>query len=154
MTFAGRQTNCLRVLRFAFSDGAATLTTVMRLPCLPFLRATAALVIAIASPGVAVSHGLAHDYEHEGEHSQSASHEIDAPGTSIEGHSSDHSHPTVSVALRNRADLTVFILLPASRIVAGNAVTSTVLLAPISESKQFGGRATGPPPKLRAPPID
>lgn len=125
----------------------------MRLPRLHVLRSLAALAIAIASPGVEVSHGLAHEHDHDAEHGQAASHHGDA-SVEIGDHGPAHGHPEVSEALRNRAGLSDFLSVEAAVPVIDLATASTWVAVPVFDSTLTGDRATGPPPSLRAPPID
>lgn len=132
---------------------AATFKPVLRLSRLPFFRALSALAIAIASPGVEVGHGLAHEHEHEQEHQLGALHHDDGIVSTADP-ATDHPHERISEALRNRSDAAAFIPLPAARVVAD---PPAVLLSPpisVSDDRPSGDRATGPPPSLRAPPID
>lgn len=125
----------------------------MRLPRLHVLRALAGLAIAFASPGVDVSHGLAHHHDHEAEQRQRASHHA---GASVESgdHSAGHGHQEVSEALRIRADLSHFVTVEAAVTLVDLAATSTRVAAPVSDSRLFADRSTGPPPRLRAPPTE
>ena len=130
-----------------------TLTSVMRLPRLPFVRALAALAIAFATPGLELGHGLAHHHAHEAEHGQPPSNHVDA-GLHAEDGTPDHGHHTVSEALRIRADLSDFIASPNDFESDETATSLADRVLPVSGTKLFGDRATGPPPRLRAPPID
>jgi hypothetical protein len=96
---------------------------------------------------------MAHDHDHDSERSQPFSHHIDA-AIHAEDHSSDHAHNNVSEALRIRADLSDFIAVTAGPVVVDLPATSAGLSSPVSDHKLHGDRATGPPPRLRAPPLD
>jgi hypothetical protein len=138
---------------FAPGDWSATLRAVMRLPGFHVLRALAALAIAFASPGVELSHGFAHVHDHDSHQSQTASHHDDAAVVARD-HSPDHGHQELSEALRIRADFPDFISVEAAQAVADLSNLATGLSFPVSDPKLFADRATGPPPRLRAPPID
>ena len=125
----------------------------MRLPRLHVLRSLAALAITFASPGVDVSHGLAHDHDNDAEHSQPALHHSDAT-VEVADHDNDHRHQEVSEALRIRADLSDFVSVKTAVTVFDLATTLTRIAVPVSDSRLFGDRATGPPPRLRAPPTE
>jgi hypothetical protein len=127
------------------------INSVLRLSRLSFVRALAALAIAIASPAVEVGHGLAHEHEHE--HAQETSHHDDRT-VSVADHAPDHPHERISEALRNRGDVTEFVPLPAVHAVVELPAASFSLPIPVSDTRRSGDRSTGPPPSLRAPPID
>ena len=125
----------------------------MRLPRLHVLRTLAALAIAFGSPGVEVSHAVAHDHEHDTDHSKPASHHADA---SVEpsDHAADHGHQEISEGLRIRADLSEFVAVETAVAVDDLTATSIRVAAPASHSRLIGDRSTGPPPRLRAPPTE
>ena len=125
----------------------------MRHAYLPILRALAALAIAIASPGVDLAHGLAHDHDHHNGRTQPFSHHVDVAIHAAD-HSPDHAHQSVSEALRIRADLSLFIPVAVSPVVTDIPAASAGLPLPVSDPKVFGDRSTGPPPRLRAPPAE
>ena len=125
----------------------------MRLSHLPLLRALAGLAIAIASPGVELTHGMAHDPGHHSEESRPFSHHS-ASAVRADDHSSDHQHHKVSEALGIRADLSNVIPVPSVAVVWDAPAISSRVASPASDAKLPGDRATGPPPRLRAPPVD
>ena len=143
----------LFVATLAQDSRPGTLTTVMRLPHLPFVRALAALAITFATPGLELSHGLAHDHGQDTEQSQSLSHQT-APALHVEHPVPDHAHHSVSEALRIKADLSDFLTPPSGLDTEIAVAISTDRELPVPDAKLFGDRATGPPPRLRAPPID
>lgn len=106
--------------------------------------------MAIALPGVEIGHGLAHEHEHDSHHV--ASHDDGHDRSGVE-YLSEHSHDRVSEALRNRGDISDFITLAAPVEFAEPA--SFVQVLPPAHTLAFSeDRATGPPPRVRAPPID
>ncbi len=121
----------------------------LRLSRLPFVRVLTALAIAIASPGVEVGHGLAH--EHERGHEEEVSHH-DAGVLSSASHPSDHAHERVSQAVCNRGDINELPTVAAAQIVADLPAITVSLPVPFRDPRPPGDRATGPPPSLRAPP--
>ncbi|HYN80157.1 MAG TPA: hypothetical protein VES88_01535 [Gemmatimonadaceae bacterium] len=125
----------------------------MRFGRFPLLRALAGLAIAIASPGAALSHGVAHDHDQRGGAGHTSSHHVDA-AVSAEEHAADHGHLRVSEALRIRADVSDFIPLISAVLAGDLLVISPQLSLPVSDPTLLGERTTGPPPKLRGPPID
>jgi hypothetical protein len=124
---------------------------VLRLSRISFVRVLTALAIAIASPAIEVGHGLAH--EHDQEHAQEALHHDDGIVSSVD-HSSEHGHERVSEALRNRGDVTEFVAPPPAQVIADLPAVIPRLSMPASDARPSGQRSTGPPPNLRAPPID
>ena len=131
-------------------SGPRYIKTVSRLSRLSFVRALTALAIAIGSPAVEVGHGLAH--EHEQEHEQETLHHDDGIISSVD-HSTEHPHERVSEALRNRGDVTEFVATSAAQTTAELPAVTAPRSMPVSHSRPFGDRSTGPPPSLRAPPI-
>jgi hypothetical protein len=106
--------------------------------------------MAIALPGVDVGHGMAHEYEHESHHV--SSHDDDHDKGTVE-HQPEHSHDRVSEALRNRGDIADFITL-APPLEFAELVPFVHAPPPAYRLAFFEDRATGPPPRVRAPPVD
>lgn len=131
-----------------------------------------ALLVSLAAPGLAVAHGLAHDHlahehaavahpaehPHEDEHEEHRDHSPIAPALRSADHEHGHDHATVAVAPGAReltrldlpagaASITESTPPPTRLIVVRSAaLTDRALLArPDPES--------GPPPRLRAPPV-
>lgn len=122
-----------------------------RLSRLPLLRALAGIAIAIASPGLELGHGLAH--AHEREHQQALQHRDDVVAPAAD-HAGEHPHLRVTQAPRIRADMSAFVPLAAKPVVLELPVSRVVLTHPGADSPFSEDRATGPPPSLRAPPVD
>lgn len=114
------------------------------------IRSGVAVALAIAFAGLDVTHGLAHHDAHEVAHGNDSHSGI----LFTADHDADHPHESVSQALRIRADVSDFIPAPPPRVAA--ALPATAPQAPVRDAdpKLFQDRATGPPPRLRAPPID
>ncbi|MEO5580305.1 MAG: hypothetical protein ABIR58_06570 [Gemmatimonadaceae bacterium] len=125
----------------------------IRLTRSPFLRAFAALAIAIASAGIEVSHGLIHDDDHHRESSQVAAHSAGSAVTADE-RGEDHPHERVSEALRIRGDASDLVALGGPDVVAELPAATSQPSLPVADERLIGDRATGPPPRLRAPPLD
>lgn len=115
---------------------------------------------AFAQPGEALAHGIAHQREHHHEHrdahdesGHAATIEHPEPsGWSSPGHTHGHVHADVDDAsIRNRVDAAAIapeVVLPESTI-RELAVETQSLRPPLAR----GDPATGPPPRLRAPPV-
>lgn len=125
----------------------------MRSPRFRLRGLVALAIIAVGAPGTDVRHGIAHDFARE---HRAADHGTEPRHTQTvaEGsHHDDHPHAAVDVALRDRVP-PVYLAAPAAPPaavvplgdfnMAPDAVTADV---PRSD------RSTGPPPRLRAPPV-
>lgn len=127
--------------------------SVIRVTRIPLIRYLSALAIAIASPGMELSHGLAHDHDHDaGAHHAPVAHSGHDSEAAFETAPSEHPHQRVSDALRVRGDALDYLPLPARLPDFPAVVVAQLHSAPISEPRFFGDRATGPPPRLRDPP--
>jgi hypothetical protein len=121
-----------------------------------FIALFVLLSAGFAAPGAALAHGVAHHREHdERDHNAlSVADHSDGPGVSGEHDGRDHQHPRVDGAVRGRTDALSFILVPAPA-----AAVVQELLVPGSFSlpgRTASTRAqdsTGPPPRLRSPPL-
>lgn len=125
----------------------------MRSPPLRLRGLVAFAIIAVGAPGTDVRHGIAHDFEREhlaADHGTEARH----PQTMVEdGHHDDHPHAAVDVALRDRvppAYLVAFTAPPAAQVPLGgfNGIPDAA-----AEDARRSDHSTGPPPRLRAPPV-
>lgn len=108
---------------------------------------------AFAQPGDALAHGMAHHREHRDEAEHDASTPVgESPSLSSPEHGHDHVHGNVDDAsVRNRVDSQAIapeVELPESAMRDVTA-ESPPARAPLAR----GDPATGPPPRLRAPPI-
>lgn len=126
-----------------------------------FLMATA----AFAQPGEALTHGIAHrrehqhqrEHRHEREHQSERSHDLreadsGASEWSAPDHAHSHAHADVDDAsIRSKVGMQSPahpVALPESATRAAAAAVPS-LRAPLAR----GDPATGPPPRLRAPPV-
>ncbi|MBA3342168.1 MAG: hypothetical protein H0T48_10060 [Gemmatimonadaceae bacterium] len=118
----------------------------------PLFRAVVLAALAIASPGAEFSHGIAH---HDDAHSAAAGHSA-ATATAVapQDHAPQHEHDRVGEAIRVRGDFPSFASLPAAHQHVGTPTPIARRSLPISERSLVVGRSSGPPPKLRAPPVD
>lgn len=111
------------------------------------------LLGALAAPAAALAHGLAHEHEaeHRAEHALAAAHES---GSAIEAadHHADHPHVRMDAGPRARVDVLAVlrpeaVLVPRAREIEASA-QAEVPHAALPRADP----ATGPPPRLRAPP--
>lgn len=107
---------------------------------------------AIAHPGNALAHGVAHhrEHEHEAEHRPGAEQQ-DARTVSGPEHGHDHAHGNVDDAsIRTRIDPQATVPEVDFRCAASRdvVVDTPSARAPLAR----GDPSTGPPPRLRAPP--
>lgn len=141
------------VQRFAVNRPRATLTIVMRLSRLSLTRTLFGLTLAIASPGLELSHGMAHDHDHDaGAHHTPVERTDHDAEVGVEPSPSDHPHERVSDALRIRVTVLDYLPLPAGLADFPTVIVAQAHSSPISEPRLFGDRPTGPPPRLRGPP--
>ena len=133
------------------------------------------LLVSLTAPALAVTHGLAHDHlahahgEHE-EHEEhvaettvapSAGHALDAdlaPTLAPAGHGHEHGHATIDVAPgpRDLARLTVAVAAPTTVEPPPTLARLVVVRSPALEDHALLARPdpeSGPPPRLRAPPV-
>jgi hypothetical protein len=112
------------------------------------LRILTGLALAVALPGVEVGHGLAHEHE-QAAHVESSHH--DDHGTGTVEHLGEHPHDRVSEAVRNKCDVD-FVLLASA---VGFTEPQSRFRSSVTTCKAgiVVDRATGPPPRVRAPPI-
>lgn len=112
---------------------------------------------AFAQPGEALAHGIAHQREHRHEHHRESGREAalqhaESSAWSNPAHTHGHVHADVDDAsIRNKIDapaIAPVVGLPAATI-RQLAVATPSLRAPLAR----GDPATGPPPRLRAPPV-
>ena len=120
------------------------------------LLCAALAAVVLATPASALAHGLAHHHlaaEHEsGEHHGAPEH---VPAVEESDHGHEHAHPRVDRATRERTDDTAAMMLPmpaAVSIVDCATGLSTDVLVP-RPAFPPGDPHTGPPPRLRAPPL-
>ncbi|MGZ8491366.1 MAG: hypothetical protein ACXWZS_04070 [Gemmatirosa sp.] len=129
-----------------------------------------ALLVSLTAPGLAVAHGLAHDHlahEHaaaaahhanEAGHDDARDHGAETPALQAAEHEHQHGHATVAVAPGAR-ELSRLDLPVAPAVAPEPAPPPTTLI--VVRSAALSDRAllarpdpeSGPPPRLRAPPV-
>lgn len=137
------------------SNRAATFRPV-RLPRVARpLAALLLLLLALASPGAALAHGLAHHHllDEHADHHGTREHGHERAGASVPDHGHEHQHPSVDQATRARTELPLVLALPVPalsielRIAPRAAAPTSRALLP------RGDPHSGPPPNPRAPPL-
>lgn len=108
---------------------------------------------AFAAPGAALAHGLAHHHEaeHRAEHALATGHES-GPAMEAADHHADHPHVRMDAGARVRVDV-LAILRPGAVMVPPAREIDTSAQAEVPHAAlPRADPATGPPPRLRAPP--
>lgn len=125
----------------------------MRSPRFRLRGLVALAIIAVGGPGTDVRHGMAHDFARE-HLAVDRGTELRLSHTVVEhDHQDEHPHLAVDYALRERVSPADFGVSaapskPVARLVAFNQVPGVAdAAAPRSD------HSTGPPPRLRAPPV-
>lgn len=132
------------------------------------------LIVGLSAPGAALAHGEAHHREaHERSHHQAggrrgwseaataAEHQAAsrtttwAPAATVTGadHAGEHAHPPLDVGVKARADFAVAVLALPAALRPLLVVERKVGPAPMFAAWLPASPPTGPPPKLRAPPV-
>lgn len=114
-----------------------------------------ALIVALAVPGGALAHGEAHHraQEHERDHHDAARvHEV-AAAVSAPEHDHEHQHPRLDSAVRTRVETPGLIPRPEAIVVVRDEIVVPVASPIRREVLPPGDPHTGPPPRLRGPPI-
>lgn len=121
------------------------------------LTAALALLAGLATPGLALAHGVSHTREAHGSARHDEDHHLPDANPS-EGaatlHAADgHAHPILQVATTKRISNDSIAL--ASHTVVFMPEFHTRVLSLLAVERTWGGtdRATGPPPRVRAPPF-
>lgn len=115
--------------------------------------ALALLPAGFAAPAAAVAHGTAHHRLHH--EASEAGHQPATGWTAADhGHGDDHLHQRLANAVRtDNADAQLFALLPVRGSAAAplpDVIASRGIDGPAAP---FSSPGTGPPPRLRAPPL-
>lgn len=118
------------------------------------LVATFVLLLgALAPVGAALAHGLAHHHEaeHRAERALAASHEY---GSAIESadHHAEHPHVRMDAGPRARLDVLASIRPDEVLVPAAREIEATAPVDVPHAALPRADPATGPPPRLRAPP--
>lgn len=113
-----------------------------------------ALAILIAgSPGIDVNHGVAHESSHD---SYADGHDLphdELRGIHAEDHADDHGHPSVDSGLRERSSGSAYIGSSATTLVAARLIPFASPARSLPATRPRSDHSTGPPPRLRAPPV-
>lgn len=130
-----------------------------------------ALTAGLGGPGHAVAHGLAHDHVRQAHHAHGAPHAAVAPGHDADAawgaavtlgapaHDHAHRHAAVDVALGERAvdrvPLAAVVLAADASLLPPAADQRLAYMPALSDHALLARSdpATGPPPRLRAPPV-
>jgi len=147
---------------------------VRRSPLVRFVALLVQLVVGLSAPAAALAHGEAHHREaHERSHRQAAGqhgwgedataadhHAASrttawAPTATVAGadHAGEHAHPSVDVGLKARADFAATVLAAPAELRPLLVVERDVSPVPMFAARLRASPPTGPPPKLRAPPL-
>lgn len=117
--------------------------------------------LALGRPGVDLRHGAEHHAVHEDEHAGTIAHEhapaslpaLDSPAVLPAHDSGEHAHQDVGSGVRERSSALYFVpALPAASNAAGMIEFSSPPRV-ARDTPPGSDHSTGPPPRLRAPPV-
>lgn len=119
-------------------------------------RLVAVLVVflgALAAPGAALAHGLAHHHEaeHRAEHRLATGHES-GPALEAADHHADHPHVRMDAGQRVRVDAGTMLHAEPVLVTPAREIDASAEEEVPHAALPRADPATGPPPRLRAPP--
>lgn len=130
-------------------------------PRFRLLALVSVAALALGRPGVDLRHGAEHHANHEGEKSGTGAHEHTAGALPAhadfvvlpEHHSDDHAHPRVDSGVRERSSAPHFVTAAPAAATAARVVEFSPPQRVASDVLPGPDHSTGPPPRLRAPPV-
>lgn len=110
-------------------------------------------ILVLGSPGVDLNHGVAHESGHDNySDGHDRSHD-ELRGIHAEDHADDHGHPSVDSGLRERSSGSAFLGSTAATIIAARPIPFASPARGQPVTRPGSDHSTGPPPRLRAPPV-
>ena len=111
------------------------------------------LFVAFAVPGEALAHGEAHHRHHEADHQAAHAADVSVSVVSAPESDHDHQHPRLDSVNRTRLETAGLVMRPAALVLTQNVAVSAPARPLRRDVLSPGDPHTGPPPRLRAPPV-